>query len=87
MSKWIQQKKNVKKNIAHNLNIIFNVFKTIDQIMVIYFEINAKKRKKKKLINFSVIEKSIDMFENNPIFFYLFSKWQFVSCTNVKVMI
>jgi len=63
----------VKKNIAHNLNIIFNVFKTIDQIMVIYFEINAKK-KKKKLINFSYIpEKSIDMFENNPIFF-LFSK-------------
>ena len=61
--------KNVKKNIAHNLNIIFNVYKTIDQIMVIYFEINAqKKRKKKKLINFSYTpEKSIDMFENNFI--------------------
>lgn len=40
--------------------------------MVIYFEINAKKKKKKKLVNFSYIpEKSIDMFDNNPkkIFF------------------
>jgi hypothetical protein len=41
----------VKKNIAHNLNIIFNVNKTIDQIMVIYFEINAQKKKKEEKIN------------------------------------
>ena len=41
-------KKNVKKNIAHNLNIIFNVYKTIDQIMVIYFEINAQKKERRK---------------------------------------
>ena len=41
-------KKKLKKNIAHNLNIIFNVYKTIDQIMVIYFEINAQKKERRK---------------------------------------
>jgi hypothetical protein len=53
---WCKNKKNVKKNIAHNLNIIFNVNKTIDQIMVIYFEINAQEKKKEKTYKQTIIQ-------------------------------